>query len=235
MKKTLMAAVVFSGLVLSARALTLSAGTQYTFTPSAYSDLRDLDHYTYWTWGFKNIEIPVGYQVKSAELSFKSIYNWDKNANWLYLYLLDRAEIDNGSKTEEGDANSGKLKKFADDNSNNDAFRANGNWDSKKPLDVDRTKLAVFSDSDGPVSKPDLTYDFGVLGFLDELDQYIKSGNNFGIGFDPDCHFFNEGVTFKLCIEKTPDVPRVPEAGATLWLLAAGLCALPIGRRFLRV
>ena len=59
---------------------------------------------------------------------------------------------------------------------------------------------------------------------LQALQNYILNGNNFALGFDSDCHYFNDGVS--LTIETRP----VPEP-TTLALLGSGLAGLYLRRR----
>jgi hypothetical protein len=83
--------------------------------------------------------------------------------------------------------------------------------------------IGVYTDKDYRRTE-DLKYKFSELGLLDTLNSYLATPygagkSNFGIGFDPDCHYNNCGV--KLIIQTTP----VPEPGSILTLVT-GLCSV---------
>lgn len=88
----------------------------------------------------------------------------------------------------------------------------------------------TWSDPDSP-SNPyfDMVIDFtpanlSVLsGFL--TADYGSSSDFLGLGFDPNCHYYDCGV--KLCIQ-TGD--KVPDSGTTIVLLALGILTLFMGK-----
>jgi hypothetical protein len=51
----------------------------------------------------------------------------------------------------------------------------------------------------------------------------LENGN-FGLGFDPDCHFYNNGVRLNI------ETAAVPIPGA-IWLLGSGLLGLLVRRK----
>ncbi len=59
----------------------------------------------------------------------------------------------------------------------------------------------------GHSTNTNLRFELGALGVLDKMNQYAADGK-MGFSFDPDCHFFNDGV--KLVVTTAP----VPEHGS---------------------
>ncbi len=244
MYRSFLCATLFGLATLSAVAAT------YTFKPNDgegdYDDMLDLDHYKYFTWGFKNFTVPTGEYISKATLTIFNINNWtaDENGipvykknqygqyvyvngkkvvdyylpeNWLNIWLLDSAQ----NNTSTYASTSGKLKVYNDNDGSSDYFGNNWNYSAKQ-------KIATYTDwsggSNGNVET--LVYDFANYGVLDDLQNYVANGGNFALGLDPDCHFWNTGV--QLVIETKPY--SVPETAGTLGLAGAGLGFLALLR-----
>lgn len=157
-------------------------GAVYSPNPA---DIYDLDHAWYYTWGIDlgfNSTDP-GYEIQAAELIFKNIRNWDTHDNILFIHLLDNAP--SGLKAaKDGQPSS--------DYDFDDAFAGQG--------------TLVGEWTNNPAGQPvDLVITFGEEE-LKLLNQYAADGN-IGFGFDPDCHFYNDGVKF---------VATVPAPGSLL-------------------
>ncbi len=93
----------------------------------------------------------------------------------------------------------------------------------------------TWSDPDTPghSTKFNLVVNFTSAN-LGVLSNYLAADygttNHLGLGFGPDCHYYDSGVT--LTIETCRR--KVPDGGATALLLASGLLALAGARRLLR-
>ena len=72
----------------------------------------------------------------------------------------------------------------------------------------------------------DFTYTF-TAAQLQALTNYINSGHDIAFGFDPDCHFFNDGIIFTMNVVPIPEVANI----LPIACLLAGALALEIRRR----
>jgi hypothetical protein len=201
--RTLLFMIVFGlSAAISANAgiAPVTTSSTFTFSPTP-SDLWDLPHANYFTWGI-NFNLAPNEKITSAVLTFTNIWDWtvEKNDN-LFIHLLDNPKAGVTTYT---DNESGEV----------DAFAGQGKL------------VADWSDPAG--GKPrnfNLVLDFGKLGLLNALNAYAAtipgSGKaNFGFGLDPDCHYYNDGITFTITTETTK-CPPVPEP-ATIAILGIG-------------
>jgi PEP-CTERM motif len=192
----------------------------------------DLDHYRAYTWRIGGVTVQPN-QITSATITFRAISNWDTNNNRLFVHMFDSAtnfSSANGSRTA---TSAGGVTSFQDaPNSDNppvnisDHFANLGsnplgvsNGPGQNTLLFDRRFYMV--DQNGYGTALDYTYTLNASQ-LAALGSYILNGGNLAFGFDPDCHFWNNGIVFT--IQYTPNTPT-PEP-ATLALLGTGLMSV---------
>jgi hypothetical protein len=153
-------------------------------------DIQDLPHAYYYTWG-ETLEGDFSQAVvTSSTLTFHSIRNNDWSSNHLYVHLLNSAP--------EG------LTRYTDNQGGGDSFAGQG------------IELVTYTDL--PPIPQDLVYTFDP-DELSVLTDYLHDENNVALGIDPDCHFYNCGVTWSLTYDYTP----IPEPGVMVVLGAGGV------------
>ena len=184
----------------------------------------DLDHHNAYTWQIGSIVIPQGQTITGAAITFRDVANWDTYQNRLFVHMLDTARSfssasGNRSATINGvttivDASGAPVpaSQIQDYFAGNDsALVTTGTGDT-----------FLFSRSFNMVGQAgyvaaNFTHTF-TASQLATLSSYILNGNNLAFGFDPDCHYWNNGVVFTITTGATP----TPEP-ATLALLGSGL------------
>lgn len=205
-------AVAFACLTTGARA----AVTTLDFQPNPV-DLNDLDHHYSDTWRIDNFNLGK-ISITSATLTFSNIANWDSTPNMLFVYLLDTAAHSGVTQFQDhplGEAPIGDIV---------DHFASGAVIPSLITSSTAMTKLFQKSFTTTPTT---YTYTF-TASQLTALTNYINSGNDVAFGFDPECHFFNDGITFGMTF--TP----VPEMASTIPALCLIVLATAIeirGRR----
>jgi hypothetical protein len=194
-----------------------------TFTPHP-ADLNDLNHQDVYTWRIDNINL--GSQVVTgAEITIKNIANWDSGPNMLFFHLLDSAK-NAGVATFVDDPSSNTTANEKDivDDFSNLRYHSQSNW-----LVASGTADTFLTSKSFTTTPTTFTYTF-TDAQLQALNAYILKGHDIALGLDPDCHFFNDGVTLTLTTA-VPEPQTVPEPGS-VFLLGCGATALLIGRRY---
>lgn len=193
MKKLFIAATIL-GLTFSSPAIV------HTFT--APTSLQSIDHSFAYSWGM-NLNLAAGEQITGARLTITDIWDWRVETDRLYISLLDDP------------TQSGSVREFADvDDGFSDYFTGG----------ID---LVTWSDPNGGVNTGyDFIYNFSAANLI-TLRNFITDTNgagtyDFSLGFDPDCHYYNSGITFEI----TTTTTKVPDNGSTLTLFGLGLLGL---------
>lgn len=138
--------------------------------------------------------IPQGEKIVGASLFFDNIRNWKVEENDLWVHLLEHASVGVTVGT--------------DNQGGGDYFSGQG--------------VLLNHWKNLPNTSQDINYLFD-SSEVAALNAYAADGN-FGLGFDPDCHFYNDGLTLKIETSATP----IP---GSYWLLASGLVGLVGVRR----
>ena len=209
MKKNIL--LTISLFILLAIAPSQALATIYEFTPPApYEDLDDLSHSYAYTWGI-DFDLPGNEEILSATLSFDNIYNWRHEDNILYIHLLD--SVTSG---------------FTQIYEGYGADAIGDYFDNSTSLSATLDNILLYEYTDpigGSSGATDYAYTFTAEELL--ILTNFMNNDNFGFGFDPDCHFYNNGVSFSIT---TQDV-HAPEP-ATMVLFGIGMAGAFVRKRF---
>jgi hypothetical protein len=181
----------------------------------------DLDHHYIYSWRINgiNTQIPAGQTIVSAALSFKQISNWNSDPNDLFVHLFDTAK-NAGLTTQQEEPLSQTTDTPADELVGPTYTVSYPSANTPSTLFANNTANTFLFAQSFTTTPTDWTYNFTGAQVL-ALKNYIANGGDIALGLDPDCHFFNQGVTLTLT---TGPLSTVPEP-ASLTLMGLGLAA----------
>ena len=144
--------------------------------------------------------LPEGEVISGARLFFDNIRNYSNSSNDLYVHLLD--------------SNFEDILRKVDSKDGVDQYAGQGRL--------------LFHWQDLPDTPQDMTHYFSAddLAYLIAYD----ADGYFGFAFDPDCHFYNDGITLSIDTATAPAPVPNPEP-TTILLMGSGLTGLALFRR----
>lgn len=214
------------GLLLAASGIgTLLQADTFTWQPTP-ANLADLDHYMAITWRISGFNVPTGHTITGAQLKITNIYNWSggTSADRLFVNLLNTSNVITGAgsglntTSVAGPYGTTSYVTFAGDSfpTISDFFDSGNSLASSSASNKLTLEDAIIPKdaAGGPVGIT-YTHNFSAAS-LTALASYISStsAKDFAFGFDPDCHYFNSGVSFTL----TTTPAAVPEPGSIFLL-----------------
>ena len=214
----LLAAAVVIALpaVASADTITFTAPATGANQGSGGPNQFNLDHHDAYTWRIDGVNL-AGKTITSATLTFRNIRNWDSNANMLFVHLLDTARRAGVNSFQDAPANQVPVIDINDDFA--------GSRYLSNPLVAPGTANTFLAGQSFTTTSTNFVYTF-TADQLKILSAYFLNGGDIAFGFDPDCHFWNDGIVFTFTTAPNP----VPEP-TTLALLGTGLAGLYYGRK----
>ena len=175
----------------------------------------DLDHHSAYTWRIDNVDLK-GKTITGAKLTFTNISNWDRNANMLFIHLLDTAKQGGISSFIDASGSPVPVNQILDNFA--------GSLYNSNPLVTPGTGNTFLTSQSFTTTPITFVYNF-TADQLSVLNTYFLNGNNAAFGFDPDCHFWNNGIKLEFTTADT-----IPEP-TTMVLLGSGIAGLYLKRR----
>ena len=173
----------------------------YTYTPGP-PDLCDLDHHYYFGWQIDGqvSEIPNTDEIIGATLEIERLYNWSISDpdNRLFVNLMSKSELES-----EWTFQTGNRTYVKSDNHNVVLNNLPG------------VELFSYNDPDNGITKETIVYEFSESE-LDMLKSGIQADNMIFLGFDPDCHFYNDGIKLTLITTPAPGALLIGSLGLGL-------------------
>ena len=169
----------------------------------------DLDHHSAYTWRIDNVNL-AGKTITGARITFSSISNWDTNANMLFVHLLDTA-INSGVASFTDASGVPVAQAQIADNFAGALLGTN-------PLVAPGTGNTLLFSQSFSTTPSTFVFNF-TAAQVQALSAYFLNNNNIAFGFDPDCHYWNNGIKFEVYTSTVPEP-------TTMLLLGTGLAGI---------
>ncbi|MCL5103637.1 MAG: hypothetical protein M1133_05925 [Armatimonadetes bacterium] len=216
--------------VLACTMVVAHAATVTFSPPAGSSDLGDLNHSWYYSWGI-SWQAPTGATIQSATLYIDKINNWRaENNDALYIRLLNNPAVGVAAMYD-GQTVLDQWRWSATDAKH----QVRPGYGTVRPL------IALYRDRDGVYGNPEaypnpqgtnLAYSFDST-LLQSLNNFASDGS-FGFGFDPDCHYFNSGVRFEITTSTPNPANSVVPEPVSMVLGCLGMGVVTAARRLRR-
>jgi hypothetical protein len=202
--------------VASADTITFNAPATGANQGSGGANQFNLDHHEAYTWRIDGVNL-AGKSITSATLTFRNISNWDRNPNMLFVHLLDTAKRAGVNSFQDAPLSQVPVTDINDDFA--------GTRYANNPLVAAGTDNTFLTQHSFNMTPTNFVYTF-TADQLAVLSAYFLNGGDIAFGFDPDCHFWNDGIVFTFTTAPNP----VPEP-TTIALLGTGLAGLYYSRK----
>lgn len=225
MKKLALLALIVC-LVTGQSAWAIVNAQSYTFSPNP-ANLQNLEHAYYYSWGIQadlNASDIVG-----ARLTIDNINDWQVESNdHLFVHMLDTAPTLSNRI-------SSNVTRGTDNEGGGDRFAGQGTLlvDYSDTNDyTERVRVGWWWQTITRNPAEDLIYDLTATDLI-SLRGFLADGA-FGLAFDPDCHYYNDGISFTIYTQPHETVPPVVPEPATGALMLIGMGGMAAVRRLRR-
>jgi len=155
----------------------------YTYNPQP-PDLFDLPHKNYYGWQIDGqvSDIPDADNISGATLEIQYLYNLSTEPdNRLFVNIMSKSDLESEWTFQPG----------------NQVYIGNDGADGVIYNNLPGVELFSYTDPDNGATLETIVYKFSDAE-LDMLKSSIQANDMIFLGFDPDCHFYNNGITLTL-------------------------------------
>ncbi|MCX7725926.1 MAG: hypothetical protein N2053_03650 [Chitinispirillaceae bacterium] len=188
-------------------------GAIITIAPPGSGDLGDLDHWKAYLWRI-DLNKYVNFEkeeIISARIEIKNIYNWaPEEGDILRINMVDPKKL----------VSPNYVTTYSDNQNPTNYFGI------IRPQYYATSLIATWTDLDDNKTKDNLSFAVNVALMNSYLFNEKGPKGAIGFGFDPDCHYFNDGVRLVL---ETVSIEAVEPS--LLSLLGLGVLPLLLGIR----